>query len=241
MINRVVTVLFLTQTILIGVLSAQQSASVAYEELANMGSDGATVMATNDEFNVQDPQASQVMLSHLNSRSEQQPGTRAAHAVLATLLNRHPVETFEWILENYRKMTPFGRAMLANSLAGVNYQESCRILLLLQSDQDAVVDERAAAVAPIGPTTPYVHLRVCDYAFNSLVKMLKKVEKLPSDLPKRLSWDISIIERDQAIKNLNEWWNQESTRILQKRASVTVNQPSIEEKIQSLKIVLTTR
>jgi hypothetical protein len=236
MTNRVVTVLFLTQTILIGFLSAQQSASVAYEKLSAIKSEGAPIMATNDEFNVQDPQSSQVMLSHLNCRSGQQPGTKAAHAVLTTLLNRHPAETFEWILDNYREMTPFGHAMLANSLAGFKYQESCRLLVLMQSDQNTVVDERAASVAPISPTRPYVHLRVCDYAFNSLVKTLKKDEKLPSDLPKRLSWDTSIIERDKAIEHLVEWWNHESARVLQQRATVTVNRPSIENKIQALKV-----
>lgn len=232
--SRIWTFFLLSQIILIGTTNAQDSARKAYDKLAAFDSGKNNDDTKNVDLDLKDPKFSQVLLQHLNSQSAQKKGTKAAHVVLAELLKRKPAETLEWILYHFPEFTTFGRAMGANSLSEVNYQECCRILFIELSDRGIVVDKHAAAVAP----GPYEYLRVCDFAFNSLVQTIGKDENFPSDLPKALFGTTLTKYRDQAIKRLMDWWTQESPRLLKQRPSLTSARPSLEVKIRALEKVV---
>lgn len=222
-------ILFIALGIMAITAMAEDDMRAAYESLAVSNLDATAIQ---NAFDLNHADASSFMLARMNSFTKKGDGARAEE-VMASILRADPGKGIEWLLDKCDQFSAVGRANVAQSLRHSDTKEAYEMLSALLTDKEAAVNEHAAAVAPISPTKPYVHLRVCDFAFNSLVQTLGKDGKFPSDLPRRLSWDTATDDRDRAINCLADWWTQEAPHLLRQKTSLAAARPSLQEKVHA--------
>lgn len=209
---------------------AQDDVRHAYESVVVSNLDAISIQK---ELDVDRPKVAEYLLARMNTPSKKGDGA-CPEEVMGRLLNANPGKTIEWLLDKYSQLSAVGRANMAKSLRWSECKEAYEVASVLLADKETVVNQHAAAVAPVSPNKQCVHLRVCDFAFNSLMQMLQKNERLPSNLPRRLTWNISNEERDQAIKRFGDWWTKEFATTLNQKISIAPMRPLLKDKINSL-------
>jgi hypothetical protein len=200
-----------------------------YESLAASDLDAAAIQKV---FDLNRADVSAFMLGRMNTFTKKGDGA-SAEEVMASMLRADPGKGIEWLLKNYGQFSAVGRVNAAQSLRHSDTKEAFQILSAMLDDKETAVNEHAAAIAPISPATAYVHLRVCDSAYGALLWLLRKDEKLPSNLPRTLMWDTSTADRNQSINRLTAWYTQESSRLLSQKPSLATSRQSLKEKIRA--------
>jgi hypothetical protein len=131
-------------------------------------------------------------------------------------------------------MSAVGRANTAESLRRMAIVKPCKeayeLLTSLLADTETVTNRHAQAVS----LTPYVHFRVCDYAYNSLSYILKESKELSVDMPPAFLHGSSLDTRDNTIAKFKAWWKDHSTSILNAKPTVAVDRSAWSKKLQSL-------
>ncbi|MDI6810003.1 MAG: hypothetical protein QME66_13725 [Candidatus Eisenbacteria bacterium] len=185
--------------------------------------------AMQKAFDLDRADVSEFMLARINAFSKKGDGA-CAEEVMGSLLHADPGKGIEWLLDRYGQLSAVGRANMVKSLRHSECKEAYEIVSVLLAHKEDVVNQHVAAVA----AGPYTHLRVCDYAYNSFLWMIRKSANLPADLPRGLFPDSSIEDRDRAIKRLVDWWDKESATVLQQKTSLATTRPSLKEKMRTL-------
>jgi len=193
--------------------------------------DKAKVSVLALKYDLSNSMCSSNLLRRLCSREDAQNAKLHGGLVLAFLLEAQPWQTLEWIADHYSGLSSYGQACVVSGLSQSEHKEAYEVLAMLLTNKDDVVNQRAVALA-VGPF--YGHLRVCDFAYTSLLGKVKKCAGIPADLPNGLFSHTPIDIRDQAITRLLVWWSKESARILASKASIGTLRPSIKEKMKSL-------
>jgi len=199
----------------------------AYERVVVSNLDATAIQK---EFDLDRQDVSTFMLARMNSLPKKGDGA-CPEEVMGRMLIANPGKGIEWLLDRYGQLSAVGRANMAKSLRHSECKEAYEVVSMLLTNKEEVVNQHAAAVA----AGPYTHLRVCDYAYSSLLWMVQKGAGLPADLPNGLFSDTSIETRDQAITRVLNWWSKESAKVLEQKASIEAVRPSVKEKIRLLR------
>ena len=199
----------------------------AYERVVVSNLDATAVQK---ELDLDRQDVSAFMLSRMNALPKKGDGA-CPEEVMGRMVSANPGKGIEWLLDRYGQLSAVGRANMAKSLRHSECKEAYEVVSTLLINKEEVVNQHAAAVA----AGPYTHLRVCDYAYSSLLWMVQKGAGLPADLPNGLFSDTSIETRDQAINRLLDWWSKESAKMLEQKASIGTARPSVKEKIRLLR------
>jgi hypothetical protein len=104
-------------------------------------------------------------------------------------------------------------------------------LLLLLADKSELIDSRNEQMSLAMPSW---RMRICDIAYNSLVKLINSKETLFEDDSKVLHAFDEIGKRDRSIERLKHWWGVNSEKHLQKKISLSVKRPSLSNKMHIL-------
>jgi hypothetical protein len=205
--------------------SAQDDIRRAYENIWDMSKE-----EIKKTFDLDRPEVSEFLLRKMNTYPQKGGIKRNNGAILKA----NPRKGIEWLLKIHKRLLPIGRANMALSLRRIDCVESYEILFRLLDDKKVVVINKNAGLAPICPGKSYLHLRVCDCAYNSLLYLLKEKNKVPlNNLPLRFMWyDESIEFRDRAIKGLLDWKKKELKQFLRKKKSII--SPPLKEEIKKI-------
>lgn len=209
--------------------------SRAYEQIR---SDGQTPEWALKELDLDRADVSRFMLEKMNVLRKKGTGTPSIETI-REMLNVGPGKVIEWLVDQHDRLSAIGRSNMAESIRPCIYtcKEPYQILAFLLNDKETIINRDAAARTPI---FPYIHRRVCDYAYNSLMWRLEKADgidlnDLHIDRNIRMIFSNSKIEdRDKAIAQFVTWWSKESEALLDKKASLSEKRPRLKEKMEAL-------
>jgi len=197
-------------------------------KLSMSGDEGAQIQAAR-EFNLSDPDTSTFLLTKIQSKMPLQSDERAPRSVLTILLKTQPENCFEWILDKMNDMTSYGNLCVANTIDELDYRECYKVLFIQMNDEREVLLNRREP-----PPGPCWNERVCDFAYNSVIRMLRRKEQMPATLLTKIGCYTPLVERNTNINLLKAWWIKESEVFLQEKKSLAETRPSISSKLQAL-------
>lgn len=177
-------------------------------------------------FDLDNEEVSAFMLRAMN-RLPHVRGERRADEVMACVLDVAPVEGLEWLIDHYTSLSAVGRANMVQSLRLLEQAEAYDVVLCFLDDKSEVVSVRAENLAP----GPYEHLRVCDYACNTLHHMLSSNAKSRAELPGRVSSDMKREVRDGILKTWKRWQEANARTLWEGKEKLTDQAPGLREKI----------
>lgn len=152
--------------------------------------------------------------------------------VMRKLLEADPGKAMEWLLEVYPRLEPAGRANLIGSFGDLDAMEIFPLLTSMLDDRSFVVNEYAAKIWP-GPED-YLHMRVCDDAYNRLILYLGYDSgRFPAAFPKVLGPYRPIEFRDQTISDFKVWWKGAMNSFVRQKQSLSASHPAIDRKLKA--------
>lgn len=227
---QVLIVWILALCVVVANASAETDADRAYKRLGSSGSDRIEEDTVRTELDLRLPHVSEFMVNKMNALSAKGRGT-PAFDVMRSLLKDRPEIAFTWLLDNYGRFSPAGRANMVGSLGATKYLEAYELVVLLLNDTSDVVSKHARAMSP---DPFYTEMRVCDYAYNVLTHWLWEDHELGNDMRVGLFLGSTTEERDEAIGRFRKWWKQESVRILKNKQSLGKDYPTVTNKLGKL-------
>lgn len=182
-------------------------------------------------FDLKEQSVSEYMVNALN-HLPQKRGEKSAADVMAGIFAANPTKALGWIVDHYDELSATGRANIVNSLRLSKYAEAPQVIASFLNDKQQVINARAEALSP----GPYEHLRVCDYAYNSLCYIVAENIEKEKDLPRRISSDMPDSARMKYQNNLKRWWSDNGKSIQGSREHLTDAKPSLKVKLNEFLI-----
>ena len=182
-------------------------------------------------FNLDDSDVSTLMLKAIN-RFANKRGEATAKTAIACIVSADPVKGLEWLMDNYTNFTAIGRANMLQGLRHQNQAETYEIVFSCLDDRSMVADMRAFRLCP----GPYRHLRVCDYACNTLRYMLlSSRSQTKGEVPHRIHSSTKIVDRNKIVDAWRKWWKTKGPAVLKRKEALSEKAPGLKDKITILR------
>lgn len=185
---------------------------------------------------------SQFLLAKINAPQAWKNGEIPTSFIMKWLLSTQKAKAFEWIVDHYTQFTADGRKTILVGLIDFKYRESYLLLSHLLLDKEPtkeIRNEREPSPFSTGP------MRVCDLAYNTLSLMVRYDDisncnpiananyPMPA-APVNFNSSTPVEERDAATKDLIAWWDQNFSKVLKDKPSLSSTTPDIQAKLDSL-------
>lgn len=148
---------------------------------------------------------------------------------MACVLRSDPERGLSWLLDHYPGFSLGGRVNMMTCLFALDVQETYSLLLALLPDTTCV--HRSSQIPP-GPIVSY--MRICDYAYNSLHRLVAlKNKSMRGSLPVPVHENDTPEKRDALLGKFRQWWAESSPKILAEKPSIAPPGSELHEKLMA--------